>query len=70
MVPDHLHRIEVRDTGRQPPHLQPINAGFAQEADRLAMGVGAVQHQDEIPPQEPLKQVKESDHRLEADAMV
>lgn len=69
VVPDHLHRVEVRGVGRQPFHLQPRGAGLLQETDRLATGTGTVEDQQELASHLPVDEAEERQDLCEADVV-
>jgi hypothetical protein len=50
-VPHQFRRVEVRSVRRQPLDLKPIGVLSLQQSHRFAMGIVAVQYQDELAPQ-------------------
>lgn len=60
VVPNPLHRVEIRSIGRQPLDLEPVGMRRLQDPDRLAVGVQAVQNRHESAAQVVMEQRQES----------
>jgi hypothetical protein len=69
-IPHQFHRIQVGSIGRQPLDLKPVRVLSLHQSHRLAVGVVAVQHQDELAPQALVHQGQERHNFLKADVVV